>query len=180
MESKISWIVFDPSLSDELTLPYVQEQLSKNEEISVASYISWSNKNTNPNFKSAEAFTLTWLHSLFLFRAAIRQCNPEVALAAREKASSIFFGFNHPRYREYSCSDFFWLLSVPEECKPLIWSQSSRREGSDFGQAIDFLLEERNKAMKTCVFYSDIPTFEQWRTASCVMNKVEEVNHFNF
>ena len=74
----------------------------------------------------------------------------------------------------------FWLLSTPEIAQTLIWLQSSRRENSQYGQGIDFLLEELNKLMKHCLIFDGVPSHEQWRRASCVMNSVDEVKHLTF
>jgi hypothetical protein len=99
----------------------------------------------------------------------------KVALAAREKAAAIFYGFNHPRYRDINAQDLFLLLNTPAHLMPLIGKQSVRRLDSSYGEGIDFQQEYRNNVTKQVLPWEGIPSVEQWEKASKVLTHLDEV-----
>ncbi|CAL8087289.1 unnamed protein product [Orchesella dallaii] len=161
------------ALSDEIMNLYNKD--NPNTDFSVSSFSEWKQKQTNPNLSLAFDFVFNVLHPIFLFRAAIRQCNDNVAYSALYQASSLFFGFNHPKYRDIIAKQIFMGICSPSEGSPTSRKLAFRMNGSQFGQGLDFLLEERNKAQKNWVFSHGPPTHNQWKRASSSLSYFESI-----
>lgn len=112
---------------------------------------------------------------MFLFRAGVRQCNDDVAIAALYRAGSIFFGFNHPKYRELISRDLLLHVTLPRKASGLAKRFGFRLRNNEWGQGPDFLVEERNKAQKQWIFTHGTPTQEQLKRASSTLTLFENV-----
>jgi hypothetical protein len=91
--------------------------------------------------------------------------------------SVIFYGFNHPRYRDINAQDIFLLLNTSSHLMPVIGKQSLRREGSSFGEGIDFQQEYRNSVTKQILPWEGTPSVEQWDKASKILSHIDEVSN---
>ncbi|CAL8119375.1 unnamed protein product [Orchesella dallaii] len=139
-------------------------------------YESWIKENSNPNTRLASDFVFSVLHPLFLFRAAVRSGNQMVSLIAREKCSAIFFGGNHPKYREVNAYEIFYALNLRKNYPNVLASVSSvRLKGKKYGQGLDFQLEECIKAAMRWVHSKGVPTVEQWQRATASTTKLENI-----
>lgn len=163
------------SLTDELLYQYVRRAKVAKHVVSANDFVNWTNEQRWPNFRMASDFVFNILHPLFLFRAGIRQCNDEVAIAGLNKAAVVFFGFNHPKYRIIMARDMFYLLSLPEIGAGPAKRMGYRLRKSLKGQGLDFLLEERNKAQKQWMFAQGVPSDKQWKKSSSTLTYFEEV-----
>lgn len=114
-----------------------------------------------------------------LFRGGIRKNNFDVAITAREQGSGLFYAFRHPKYQLINCQDIAELIEMPANVRSAVYRESMVIPGSNVGQGIDFLLEQRNRRMKSYVVRNGIPTSEQWRAASASMQSLDEVTVFH-
>lgn len=161
------------TMSDEILYRYTQECVSA--EYSLQSFAEWKSSQTNPNMLLACDFVFNILHPLFLFRAGIRQCNDDVSYAALYYASSLFYGFNHPKYREIIAKDIMFGICCPQAGSPVARRLGFRMSKSEYGQGLDFQLEERNKLQKNWVFSHGPPTVQQWIRASSSLSFFESI-----
>lgn len=145
------------------------------EQFEVDSFEEWRRGLKNPNLLLACDFVFNILHPIFLFRAGVRQCNDEVATASLYKASGIFYGFHHPKYRELVARDLLQMVSLPKHATSVCKRYGYRLQNSTTGQGPDFLVEERNKAQKHWIFSHGTPTQVQWKRASSTLSFFEEV-----
>lgn len=63
---------------------------------------------------------------------------------------------------------------MPVEMRKTVYRESLVIPGSNVGQGVDFLLEQRNSRMKNYVIRNGIPTSDQWKAASASMQKLDK------
>ncbi len=163
------------SITDELLHSYVKKCRLDATAPSVDDFIGKVDSCKNENVKAAFQFAFYWCFSIMLFRSAIRQNNFDVAIRAREQGSGLFYAFRHPKYQLINCLDVAELVQMPMKIRNAVFRESMTIPGSSVGQGIDFLLEQRNRRMKSYVIRNGIPTGEQWRAASASMQNLDEV-----
>lgn len=168
------------STSDELLHSYVKSCRLNTTVPSVDDFIEKVNHSENENVKAAFQFAFYWCFSIMLFRSGIRKNNFDVAIKAREQGSGLFYAFRHPKYQIINCQDVAELVQMPTNVRSTVYRESMTIPGSNVGQGIDFLLEQRNRRMKSYVVRNGIPTSEQWRAASASMQNLDEVSSFLF
>jgi len=150
------------ALSDELLYPYIKLSLCEGRQASYVGYCAWAKEWEKENllYKLASEFCFTTLHSLHLFRSAVRNCNDELAFFSRHKLTSLLYITNNIRYQEILCYDTAFLVSLPEAARKYILNESSRSKNGEAGEGYDFLLENRNKLYKSFLPSDSAPTFE--------------------
>lgn len=134
----------------------------------------------NENVKAAFQFAYYWCFSILLFRGGIRRNNFDVAIKAREQGSGLFYAFRHPKYQLINCQDIAELVQMPVDVRKTVCRESMVIPGSTVGQGVDFLLEQRNRRMKSYVIRNGIPTGEQWKAASASMQSLDKVRFSNW
>lgn len=163
-------------MSDELVYKFASD--TEFRDFTADSFNNWRKNledGKNPNLLLATDFVFNILHPIFLFRAGVRQCNDDTSAAALYYASSLFFGFNHPKYRELITRDLFMLVTLPKHGSGLAKRFGFRMKDSSSGQGPDFLVEERNKAQKNWMFSHGTPTQAQWKRAGSTLSFFEDV-----
>lgn len=154
-------------------------QNTANPTPSVEGFFQLVNESENENVKAAFQFAFYWCFSILLFRGGIRRNNFDVAITAREQGSGLFYAFRHPKYQLINCLDIAELVQMPADVRKTIYRESMVIPGSKIGQGIDFLLEQRNRRMKSYVIRNGIPTGDQWKTASSSMQCLDKVSILN-
>lgn len=114
----------------------------------------------NGTYKLMWDFTFVTLQCLHLFRNSIRVCNDEASLASRDKLMSLLYVTNNIKYQEMLCYDTLYMMSLNDDGRKAVFSESCRREKSDYGEGYDFLLEGRNKLYKSFLPTDGAPSFE--------------------
>lgn len=133
----------------------------------------------NDSAKLAAQFAFHWVFPLLIFRSGIRTCNFQASIMAREVAVNIFYIQKHPRYQRINTLDLAELQNTPKDLREFVYRESLRIPSSLSGQGVDFLLEQRNKAMKNFVICSGVPTVDQWVRASSSLPYLEKVIRAN-
>lgn len=64
---------------------------------------------------------------------------------------------------------------MPIEVRDVVDRESIVIPRSTVGQGVDFLLEQRNRRMKSYVIHNVVPTNEQWRAAYASMQSLDKV-----
>lgn len=144
----------------------------------VDGFIAKVNASENENVKAAFQFAFYWCFSIMLFRGGIRKNDFDVAIRAREQGSGLFYAFRHPKYQLINCQDIAELVLMPSSLRKAVYRESMVITGSKVGQGVDFLLEQRNRRMKSYVIRNGIPTGQQWQAASASMQSLDEVSFF--
>lgn len=164
-------------MAEELVQTYVNWALLKGSKPNSDGFFVWFEEASKTNLNLVLCFNYVFrlLHPFFLFRAGVRQTNDTVTLAGRELCSAVFYGFNNPKYRLINSNDTLFLLTIPDNVKPVVFRQSYRRDGGHVGQGGDFIQEEENRNITNLLPEGVIPTAEQWSEASCSVQKIREV-----
>ena len=107
--SEISYL----SLTDELLLPYVRNCISQCTTPTIKRYWVYCENIWNPNYCYIQQMVFNFQHALILFRKGCRNNSPEHIAAAKNRMSVLFFGRNHPNYREIVYYDFKQYMRYP-------------------------------------------------------------------
>lgn len=87
-------------------------------------------------------------------------CNDEVALAARDKMSVLFYVAHTTKYQQLIAYDTLYLMTLNPDDRAKVATESSRAPLSPVGEGYDFLMETRNKLYKSFLPSEITPTFE--------------------
>lgn len=150
------------AMSQELVYPYVQQCLMKHETPNYGDFCKYEKGKSERNelFQLCMDFTFSTIHSLHLFRCAIRQCNDEVAISSRHRLTSLFYITNNHKYQQIIAADTLYLLSLNPDARKIIAIESARSMNGKVGDALDFKMEVRNKLYKSFLPSDSAPTFE--------------------
>lgn len=74
------------------------------------------------------------MHAPHYYRAGIRMCNDEVSLAARDKMSVLFYVANTTKYQQLIAYDTLYLMSLSNEDRTKVATDSSRAPQSHVGE----------------------------------------------
>ena len=121
----------------------------------------------------------TYLHSFMMFRKASRCGSYEYIQTAKSRMAMLFFGRNHPNYREIVYADLKQTIRLPEEVRELIQNTITTSRNGKIGhyQGGDALLEEINKNAKKWVI--GVPTDKQWKQSFRNLDTVTKVCVFS-
>ena len=156
------------AISYELVEPYVKFSLQHNEKATTQGYWKWSSEIENPNYIYMQNMVFTYLHALMMLRVGVRNCHHPTVQDALTKISHLFYGNNHPIYRNILYHDTLDKLLMPTEIKNL---KEKHVSGSRTGrkgkmQGGDALLEEVNKDSKSWLkmsgILSEIPCLQKF------------------
>ena len=123
---------------------------------------------------------LTFVHALMLFRQGSRNGDTKAIFAANSKLALLFFGRNHPMYREIIQHDIkVWSLA-PQAMKELISNSLtvSRTAREGHYQGGDAVLEEINKEAKKWVI--GVPSSRQWVRSFRNLDNLNQVKTISF
>ena len=139
------------AFSKELIRPFVLEQRRKGEDADVNKYFEWLRGEVkDPNYIFAWRVCFTFLLAFQLYTESVRKNNHEHMLAARSAFAPLFYGRNHPRYRELHLRDMLDRVQCPDELKEDIKQYESFSVSGvvNKGQGADFVHEEVNRTVK--------------------------------
>lgn len=154
---------------DELLYSYITRNLTMDPQFEpdVAGFLQAAFNSLNDSAKLAAQFAFHWAFPLLIFRSGIT-----------EVATNIFYIQKHPRYQKFNALDLAELVNIPKDLRYAVYRESLRISETGTGQGVDFLLEQRNKAMKNFVISSGVPTPDQWIQASSSLQSLEKVKCF--
>ena len=165
-----------------MLIPYVREKLkeaaSKDEveaEVSPAGFLKFVMRAKDPNYSFMADCILELLNSIFVFRCGIRSGDVNQILAGRAKMSKLWFGRNHPLYRELDSHDWLTRERMPQELTKLVdRSLSLNMSGISYtGESPDFRLEELNKKVQH--FIPPVPQHQDWQRICANFDRLESL-----
>ena len=119
----------------------------------------------------------TFLHSIMLFRAGVRNADSISINTGKAKLAPLFFARNHPKYRWIITLDRYMEVFMPKELKVIAdESKSLSRTGNaGYYQGGDACLEEINKQGKKWVPGNGVPREMDWLKIFRNLDKLEKV-----
>ena len=152
------------SMTDELLVPYVRHCLQNQMQPSVSGYWAWNNEVDNPNYTYMQQMVFTFLHSIMLFRAGVRNSDSIAINTGKAKLAPLFFARNHPKYRWIITLDRYMEVLMKKELKVIADESKSVSRTGNAGhyQGGDACLEEINKQGKEWVPGNGVPREMDW------------------
>ena len=165
------------SLTDELLLPYLRNCISQCTTPTIKGYWEYCENIANPNYCYIQQMVFNFLHALMLFKKGCRNNSPEHIVAAKNRMSVLFFGWNHPNYREIVHYDLKQYMRYPLPLKEIVLGCLTASRGNNIGhfQGGDALLEEINKEAKQWMI--GVPTEAQWERSFRNLDSIFKVQH---
>ena len=165
------------SLTDELLLPYVRNCISQCTTPTIKGYWEYCENIANPNYCYIQQMVFNFLHALMLFKKGCRNNSPEHIVAAKNRMSVLFFGWNHPNYREIVHYDLKQYMRYPLSLKEVVLGCLTASRGNNIGhyQGGDALLEEINKEAKEWMI--GVLTEAQWERSFRNLDSISKVQH---
>lgn len=168
------------AVTDELLIPYIRKCLEDKQEPTNIGYWIYSNTLENPNYIYIQQMIFTYLHSLMLLRSGTRNNDYDTISSAKIKLANLFFGGNHPTYRQIVYFDLVQSNRLPTLIDTIISESITGRRNikSKSNQGGDVLLEEINKNAKKWVI--GVPTNLQWQKSFRNLDNLDEVLNLGF
>ena len=144
-------VVLIAALAKELIHTFVLYQRSKGGPIDSKTFFDWYKSNVkNYNYLFAWRICFTFLLAFNLYTQSVRKNNHQHMIAARSAFAPLFYGRNHPRYREVHLRDMMDRVQCPDDIKKDIEEHEtfSVSGANNKGQGADFIHEEVNRAVK--------------------------------
>lgn len=141
---------------------YINYAIAAKKAPTFEDFCVWEKRHSenNKTFKLAIDFAFTTLHALNLFRCGIRNCNDDIAQAARERLAPLFFVSNTKKYQEIIAFDTLYLQTLSAADRSRLGMDSTRQTSSPAGEGFDFVMESRNKVYKSFLSNDVAPDFE--------------------
>ena len=152
------------ALSRELVLPFVREELRKDQpKLSALEFANFQKHQVSDrNYSLLLDLTFELMAAIATYRAGIRHCKPELMSAGLNKFSKLWSGGNNPLYRELEMSFSVSLARMPDTLLELVrrtWSiNTSGISGTNEGP--DFKLETINKTIQN--WLPAVPSGKDW------------------
>ena len=140
------------ALAKELVRPFVIHQREAKKETDIDQFFEWYGSDVKDhNYRFAWSVCFTYLLAFQLYTQAVRKNHHEHMMAARASFAPLFYGRNHPRYRELHLRDMMDRVQSPNDLREdMAASESFSLSGAhNKGQGVDFLHEEVNRTVKS-------------------------------
>ena len=126
--------------------------LGKDQIANVTGFLNWQAESESPTLRFIVELTLNIALSIYVERVGDRNNDPVCSDAGRYKFYKLFYGFNHPIYREVEYNELRQKAIYPEKIALLRndnVSFSSAKKPSSNHEGGDFKLENRIKQIKS-------------------------------
>ena len=178
----VAWqllLTFHTSALQEMVVPYVRSIRSTEETATVSGFFRFYKQsmasNTNAAYLQLQVFRFS--QAIINFRMGMRRNNSQLVKSAQFYLKELFYGRCHPHYQNIELFDCIQYKFMPVEVKA-VWDKNvsfSTSGDSSKGQDLDFLLEEKNKAIKQYLPSGSIPSDETWRSICCNLKFFENI-----
>ncbi len=165
-------LVFHNGALRELVLPYVRHcaRISPHTKPSVNGFYEFIEDDSMkkcPNFGYLYDQISRYSQGIINFRMGIRRNNFMLVESARFMTKELFYGRNHPKYRDVELFQNIQQLFMPEQVKQLLSKNVSITITNDHssGEGYDYKLEDANRDIKRIIPAGKIPSDNRWRIA---------------
>ena len=148
----------------ELVKPYVEKCIKDQTESSVEKIISFvKSQNAIANYMYIFEMVCKYVQGLMNFRAAIRRNHFHLLKSAKYMTRQLFHGQNYPKYKDLEMYEQFVQQIMPNDLISFFdfHCDLSKSGNASKGQGYDFVLEEENRTVKSCL-KRGVPTEKVW------------------
>ncbi|CAC5422228.1 unnamed protein product [Mytilus coruscus] len=186
-----SWnllLIFHIASLRELVLPYVRHCILSGKVPDAKHFLEYSNNvyqsTQRPNFKYMMDTVCRFSQGIINFRMAIRRNNSDLLKSAKYMTKELFHGRQHPKYQQIEVNDTIQDMLMPENVQIIndAYSSITTSENKSTGQDFDFVLEEKNRQLKSWI-PKGMPTDTIWQTVcrnNLILEKIKENSMFMF
>lgn len=176
----VAWellMVMHMSSLQELVLPYVRLCLAEGKKPTPHGYFMVSKTICDPNVKYLHSQICRFSQGLINLRLGLRRNNALLVDSAKFHTKELFYGRPHPYYRKIELFDKLQQTFMPPEVRTVwdenisITSSGDKNKGQDF----DFILEEKNRAIKHYIPKGTLPSDTLWKNVCCNLNMFEDL-----
>ncbi|CAC5383293.1 unnamed protein product [Mytilus coruscus] len=147
-----------------MVLPFVRYMMKQGEmptpDQYMLSYKEFMSSNQRWAYLHLQVFRFS--QAIINLRIGVRRNNSCLLQSAKFHPKELFYGRSHPHYRNIELFDTLQYHFMPDEVKN-IWDNNTTFTVSGHnskGQDLDFLLEEKNRAVKQFIHSGSIPSNE--------------------
>ena len=160
-------LIYHSTTLHELVFPYVKECLEKEVKPKPEGFYKWGLQwaKKDSRFHYLLEMTCEYSQAILNFRGGIRRNNADLVNSAKFKLRGLFWGRAHPYYQKIELFDQLQYFAMPEEVRQ-VWDEnvSITRSGDDSrGQDFDFILEEKNRNIKSGLPRASVPSESTWQ-----------------
>lgn len=172
-------LTFHTAALNEMVIPFVRSLMNTNDEPTVENYFKFYKQfqAQNPNHAYLHLQVCRYSQAIINFRMGIRRNNSQLVHSAKFHLKELFYGRCHPHYQNIELFDSIQYKFMPEEVKAS-WDNNTSFSVSgnkSKGQDLDFILEEKNKAIKQYLPSGSVPSDETWRNICCNLKFFETI-----
>ncbi|CAG2237719.1 unnamed protein product [Mytilus edulis] len=169
----VAWqllLTFHTSSLKEMVIPFIRSLKETNVEATVENYFRFYlflAHNSNHAFLHFQICRFS--QAIINFRMGMRRNNAELVKSAKYHLKELFYGRFHPHYQNIELFDCIQYKFMPDEVKK-VWDDTISFTVSgdpSKGQDLDFVLEEKNKAIKQYLPSGTVPSDETWKSICC-------------
>ena len=164
---QIFYIMFQ-AFARELAHEYFCECVRNGRIPSQKDWARWRDEDVrNPNYHLMYDLVFHYFMGILAFRCGVRKNNHKVMLAGRQEVAPIMFIGKHRLYRKLLVRDMQIRIEAPTEIKDYMERNEAFSKSGDTtrGQGGDYVTEEENRDLKTCL-PPGMPTLQSWQWAS--------------
>ncbi len=176
----LSWqlvLAFFAAALRELVHPYVRR--SETTDYTSTGFLKYykTTLSSIPNYAYLYMQACRFGLAIINFRIAVRRNNSDLLLCAKYHTKELFFGRNHPHYRNIEIFDSLQRAMMPPDVKKVWDDYSSVTVSNNFstGQDLDFILEEKNRALKQYVPKGSVPSDTLWQNICRDLEPLEKI-----
>ncbi|VDI27589.1 Hypothetical predicted protein, partial [Mytilus galloprovincialis] len=170
----VAWqllLVFHTTSLKEMVVPFVRYMMKQGEcrhQINISYFI----RNSCRQIRDGHIYICRFFRfsqAIINLRMGVRRNNSCLVQSAKFHLKELFYGRSHPHYRNIELFDTLQYHFMPDEVKN-IWDNNTAFTVSGHnskGQDLDFLLEEKNRAVKQFIPSGSIPSNETWDAICC-------------
>ena len=178
----VAWqllLVFHTTALKEMVVPFVRLMIQQKETPTPEKYLIFFKTimSSNPRWAYLHVQVLRFSQAIINLRMGIRRNNSDLVRSAKFHLKELFYGRSHPHYQSIELFDTLQYHFMPTEVKQ-IWDENVSFTVSgnvSRGQDMDFLLEEKNRAVKQFIPSGSIPSEETWDSICCNLQYIEDL-----
>ncbi|XP_071139288.1 uncharacterized protein [Mytilus edulis] len=180
----VAWqllLVFHTTSLKEMVVPFVRYMMKQGEMPTPDKYLLFYKEfmSSNPRWAYLHLQVFRFSQAIINLRMGVRRNNSCLVQSAKFHLKELFYGRSHPHYRDIELFDTLQYHFMPDEVKN-IWDNNTAFTVSGHnskGQDLDFLLEEKNRAVKQFIPSGSIPSNETWDAICCNLQYIEDLQN---
>ncbi|CAC5389991.1 unnamed protein product [Mytilus coruscus] len=178
----VAWqllLVFHTTAMKEMVLPFVRKMILSKESPTPETYLTFYKEvlSNNPRWKNLHLQVFRFSQAIINLRMGVRRNNSDLVHSAKFHLKELFYGRSHPHYQNIELFDTLQYHFMPDDVRN-VWDTNISFTVSGHpskGQDMDFLLEEKNRAVKQFIPSGSIPSDDTWYSVCCNLDYIESL-----